>query len=39
MANIEAVATDTAVAIVERLTGTAPSAQAAKQAVADVLKR
>ena len=39
MANIEAVATDTASAIVERLIGTAPSAQTAKQAVAEVLKR
>ena len=39
MANIETVAVDTAVAIVERLTGTAPSAQTAKTAVAEVLKR
>lgn len=39
MANIEAVATDTAIAIVERLTGTAPSAQTAQTAVAEVLKR
>jgi F-type H+-transporting ATPase subunit b len=39
MANIEAVATDTASAIVERLIGTAPSAQTAKAAVAEVLKR
>ena len=39
MANIEAVATDTAIAIVERLIGTAPSAQAAQGAVAEVLKR
>jgi len=39
MANIETVAADTASAIVERLIGTAPSAQAAKQAVAEVLKR
>jgi F-type H+-transporting ATPase subunit b len=39
MANIEAVATDTAIAIVERLIGTAPSAQTAQNAVAEVLKR
>ena len=39
MANIEAVATDTAIAIVERLIGTAPSAQTAQSAVAEVLKR
>ena len=39
MANIEAAATDTAIAIVERLIGTAPSTQAAQQAVAEVLKR
>jgi F-type H+-transporting ATPase subunit b len=39
MANIETVATDTAAAIVERLIGTAPGAQAVKAAVADVLKR
>jgi F-type H+-transporting ATPase subunit b len=39
MANIEAVATDTAVAIVERLIGTAPSAKTAQDAVAEVLKR
>jgi F-type H+-transporting ATPase subunit b len=38
MANIEAVAADTAVAIVERLTGTAPSPDVAKKAVAEVLK-
>ena len=38
MTNIEAVATDTAIAIVERLTGTAPSAKAAQDAVAEVLK-
>ena len=39
MANIETVATDTAIAIVERLIGTAPPASAAQAAVADVLKR
>ena len=39
MANIEAVAVDTAVAIVERLIGRAPDAQTAKNAVAEVLKR
>jgi F-type H+-transporting ATPase subunit b len=39
MANIEAVAIDTAIAIVERLTGTAPTTQAAQSAVAEVLKR
>ncbi len=39
MANIEAAATDTAIAIVERLIGTAPSAQTAQGAVAEVLKR
>jgi len=39
MANIETIATDTAIAIVERLIGTAPSAGAAQSAVADVLKR
>ena len=39
MANIEAVATDTAIAIVERLIGTAPTAKAAQAAVAEVLKR
>ncbi len=39
MANIESVAADTAIAIVERLIGTAPTAQAAQQAVAEVLKR
>jgi F-type H+-transporting ATPase subunit b len=39
MANIEAVATDTAIAIVERLIGAAPSAKTAQDAVAEVLKR
>ncbi|HYJ44153.1 MAG: F0F1 ATP synthase subunit B' [Xanthobacteraceae bacterium] len=39
MANIGAVAADTAIAIVERLIGTAPSAQTAQSAVAEVLKR
>jgi F-type H+-transporting ATPase subunit b len=39
MANIEAVATDTAIAIVERLIGTAPGTKAARDAVAEVLKR
>jgi F-type H+-transporting ATPase subunit b len=39
MANIETVATDTAIAIVQRLIGIAPSQQAARNAVADVLKR
>ncbi len=39
MANIEAVAVDTAIAIVERLIGTAPGTKAAQDAVAEVLKR
>ena len=39
MTNIEAVATDIAIAIVERLIGSAPSAKTAQDAVADVLKR
>jgi F-type H+-transporting ATPase subunit b len=39
MTNIEAVATDIAIAIVERLIGIAPSAKTAQDAVADVLKR
>jgi F-type H+-transporting ATPase subunit b len=39
MANVEAVASETAIAIVERLIGTAPSAQAAKTVVAEVLKK
>ena len=39
MSNIESVATDTAIAIVERLIGTAPSAKVAQDAVAQVLKR
>jgi F-type H+-transporting ATPase subunit b len=39
MSNIETVATDTAIAIVERLIGTAPAANVAKAAVAETLKR
>ena len=39
MTNIEAVATDIAIAIVERLIGSAPSAKTAQDAVAEVLKR
>ena len=39
MANVHAIAVDTAVAIVERLIGTAPTGGAAQAAVADVLKR
>jgi F-type H+-transporting ATPase subunit b len=39
MTNIEAVAVETAIAIVERLIGTAPTAQTAQDAVAGVLKR
>jgi F-type H+-transporting ATPase subunit b len=39
MANVHAIAVDTAVAIVERLIGTAPAGGAAQAAVADVLKR
>jgi F-type H+-transporting ATPase subunit b len=39
MANVHAIAVDTAVAIVERLIGTAPADGAAQAAVADVLKR
>ena len=39
MSNIESVATDTAIAIVERLIGTAPSAKVAQDAVAQALKR
>ena len=39
MSNIEAVAVDTAIAIVERLIGTTPAAKTAQDAVADVLKR
>ena len=39
MANIEAVAVDTAIAIVERLIGIAPAAKTAQDAVAGVLKR
>lgn len=39
MANVANIATDTAIAIVERLIGTAPSTQTAQSAVADVLKR
>ena len=39
MTNIEAVAVETAIAIVERLIGTAPPAKTAQDAVAGVLKR
>src|SRR5262245_12583803 len=39
MANVQGIATDTASAIVERLTGTAPSGAAVQAAVADALKR
>lgn len=39
MAHIETVATDTAIAIVERLIGTAPAANVARAAVAETLKR
>jgi F-type H+-transporting ATPase subunit b len=39
MANVQGIATDTAIAIVERLIGTAPSSAAAQAAVADALKR
>jgi F-type H+-transporting ATPase subunit b len=39
MANVQGIATDTAGAIVERLTGTAPSGAAVTAAVADALKR
>jgi F-type H+-transporting ATPase subunit b len=39
MANVQGIAADTAGAIVERLTGTAPSGAAVAAAVADALKR
>jgi F-type H+-transporting ATPase subunit b len=39
MANVQGIAADTAGAIVERLTGTAPSGSAVQAAVADALKR
>ena len=39
MANVRAIAIETAAAIVERLTGTAPAGKAVEDAVADVLKR
>ena len=39
MANVQGIAADTAGAIVERLTGTAPSGPAVAAAVADALKR
>lgn len=39
MANVRGIAVDTASAIVQRLTGTAPAAPAVEAAVADVLKR
>ena len=39
MANVQGIAADTASAIVERLTGTAPSGAAVAAAVADALKR
>ena len=39
MANVQGIAIDTASAIVERLTGTAPSGGAVQAAVADALKR
>ena len=39
MANIEAVAVETAIAIVERLIGAAPAAKTSQDVVADVLKR
>ena len=39
MANVQGIATDIAIAIVERLIGTAPSGTAAQAAVADALKR
>jgi F-type H+-transporting ATPase subunit b len=38
MANVQGIATDTAIAIVERLTGTAPSGSVAQAAVAGALK-
>jgi F-type H+-transporting ATPase subunit b len=39
MANVQGIAVDTAIAIVERLIGAAPANAAAQAAVADVLKR
>jgi F-type H+-transporting ATPase subunit b len=39
MANVQGIAIDTASAIVERLTGTAPAGNAVQAAVADALKR
>ena len=39
MGNVRSIATDAAAAIVQRLTGTAPSADAVSNAVGDVLKR
>ena len=39
MANVQGIAVDTAVAIVDRLVGIAPSAQTVEAAVADALKR
>jgi F-type H+-transporting ATPase subunit b len=39
MSNVEGIAVETAVAIVERLLGTAPSGSAVQAAVADALKR
>jgi F-type H+-transporting ATPase subunit b len=39
MTNVQGIATDTASAIVERLTGTAPSGAAVQAAVAEALKR
>jgi F-type H+-transporting ATPase subunit b len=39
MANVQGIAIETAVAIVQRLIGTAPAANAVEAAVADVLKR
>lgn len=39
MSNVRSIATDAAAAIVERLTGTAPSSQAVNEAVAAVIER
>jgi F-type H+-transporting ATPase subunit b len=39
MTNVQGIATDAAAAIIERLTGTAPTAREVETAVADVLKR
>ena len=39
MANVHGIASDTAPAIVERLTGTAPASQDVAEAVSNVLKR